>query len=401
MPLSDTAIRALKPRDKAYKVTDEKGLYLQISPSGGKLWRFKYRSPLGVERKLSIGPYPEISLKDARSRRDEAKRQLASGEDPAERKQLEKLAARLSAGNTFGTIAEAYIAKNEREGLAAATLRKRRWFLSLLARSLNNRPIADIEPITILHAVKPFEAAKNDEKAHRTLEFIGQVFRYAVANQLVATDPTRDLRGALTRRRTKHLAAITEPKAVGQLLRAIEGYDGQPLSKIALQLSPHVFLRPGELRQGEWSEVDFEVAVWKIPAEKMKGRQEHAVPLSSQAKALLEDARTISGGQKFIFPSIQTFKRPMSENTINGALRRLGYSGDQMTAHGFRAMASTLLNESGLFSADAIERSLAHKDRDSIRAAYHRGQHWNERVKMAQWWSDYLDGLSYNPAHLE
>jgi integrase len=225
------------------------------------------------------------------------------------------------------------------------------------------------------------------------LQFVGQVFRFAIANQLAKTDPTRDLRGALSSRKPKHHAAILEPKRVGELLRAIDGYLGQPITLLALQLSPYVFVRPGELRKAEWTEIDLEAAVWRIPASKMKGRQEHAVPLSTQAVALLRQAQEVTGDGKFVFPSLRSGANPMSENTVNAALRRLGFTGDEMTAHGFRAMASTLLNESGMWSPDAIERALAHKDKDIVRAAYHRGAHWQERVEMAQWWADYLDTL--------
>ena len=262
-----------------------------------------------------------------------------------------------------------------------------------MRKRLGARPISEIEPYEILDAVRPFEASKNDEKAHRTLQFIGQVFRYAVANQIAKSDPTRDLRGALSSRRPKHHAAILEPAKVGELMRAIEGYDGQPITQFALRLSPYVFVRPGELRRAEWSEIDLEAAVWRIPAAKMKGRQEHAVPLAKQSLAILKETQALTGDGQFVFPSIRTPRNPMSENTINAALRRLGFGKDEMTAHGFRAMASTLLNESGKWSSDAIERALAHKDKDHIRAAYHRGAHWEERVKMAQWWADYLDQL--------
>jgi integrase len=219
------------------------------------------------------------------------------------------------------------------------------------------------------------------------------VFRYAVANQLVARDPTRDLRGALTTRRPKHLAAILEPKRAGELLRAIDGYVGQPTTLLALKLSPLVFVRPGELRRAEWCEIDLDAAIWRIPAAKMKGRMEHVVPLSRQAVEILKQAKFVSGHTSYVFPSLRSPKAPMSENTVNAGLRRLGFTGDEMTAHGFRAMASTFLNESGKWSPDAIERALAHKDRDSVRAAYHRGAHWKERVEMAQWWADYLDRL--------
>jgi integrase len=393
MPLSETAIRALKPRDKAYKVADEKGLYLQVTPSGGRLWKLKFRTKAGTEKKLSLGSYPDVSLKDARESRDQSRRLLAGGTDPAEKKRRDKHAAKISAANSFSAVAKAYIEKNRRDGLAEATINKREWFVKLVEKSLGHRPVTEIAPFEILEAVRPFEAAKNDEKAHRTVQFIGQVFRYAVANQIAPSDPTRDLRGALASPKSKHLAAILEPKKAGELLRAIDGYEGQPVTRIALQLSALVFVRPGELRRAEWTEIDFEAAIWRIPGEKMKARLEHIVPLSRQAIALLRDAQGLTGDGRYVFPSIRTPLRPMSENTVNGALRRLGFTGDEMTAHGFRAMASTLLNESGKWSADAIERALAHKDRDSIRAAYHRGAHWAERVEMAQWWANYLNTL--------
>jgi integrase len=394
-------MRNVKPKAKPYKLADEKGLFLLVQPSGGMLWRFKYRidgrdaagAPKRVEKKLGLGIFPEVPLKDARDRRDEARALLAKGIDPAEQKRRDKLAAKAGAANTFSSVAKAYIAKNARDGLADATVRKREWFLSLLEKAIGHRPIAEIAPVEVLEAVRPYEAAKNDEKAHRTLQFVGQVFRFAIANQLAPSDPTRDLRGALASRKPKHHAAILEPKRVGELLRAIDGYEGQPITRIALQLSPYVFVRPGELRRAEWSEIDLKAAVWRIPASKMKGRQEHAVPLSKQAIALLREAGALSDDGKYVFPSIRTPADPMSENTINAGLRRLGFSGDEMTAHGFRSTASTLLNESGKWSSDAIERALAHKDKDAVRAAYHRGAHWAERVEMAQWWADHLNTL--------
>lgn len=393
MPLTDSAIRTLKPRDKPYKVADEKGLYLLVSPSGGRLWKVKFRTAGGVEKKLSLGAYPDISLKEARDIRDEARSLRAKGIDPAEKKRRDKHVAKVNAANTFGAVAKAYIAKNARDGLAQATVGKREWFLRLVERKLGHRPIAEIAPFEILEAVRPYEAAKNDEKAHRTLQFIGQVFRFAVANQFATSDPTRDLRGALASRKPKHHAAILEPKKAGELLRAIDGYEGNPITRIALQLSALLFVRPGELRHAEWKEVDLEAAVWRIPAAKMKGRIEHAVPLSCKAFALFEDARRLTGHGRYVFPSIRTPALPMSENTVNAALRRLGFTGQEMTAHGFRSMASTLLNESGKWSPDAIERALAHKDKDTVRAAYHRGAHWQERVQMAEWWADNLDSL--------
>lgn len=393
MALTDSAIRALKPRERAYKVSDEKGLYLQVTPAGGRLWRMKFRAAGGAEKKLSFGSYPEISLKEARELRDGARSLVANGIDPADKKRRDKRAAKVSADNSFSAVARDYIAKNRRDGLAEATIAKREWFVRLVQRSLGERPISEIQPFEVLDAVRPFEAAKNDEKAHRTLQFIGQVFRYAVANQLAVSDPTRDLRGALANRKPKNFAAILEPKAVGELLRNIDGYEGSPLTLLALQLSPLVFVRPGELRRAEWAEIDLDGAVWRIPAAKMKARQEHVVPLSRQAVAILRQAAGLTGGGKYVFPSVRSRHDPMSENTINAALRRLGYTGSEMTAHGFRSTASTLLNESGKWSPDAIERALAHKGKDLVRAAYHRGAHWQERVLMAQWWADYLDGL--------
>lgn len=393
MALTETAIRALKPKAKAYKVADEKGLYLLVSPSGERLWRMKFRNGAGVEKKLALGSYPELKLRDARDARDTARGSLAKGIDPADQKRRDKIAAKISALNTFSAVAKAYIEKSRRDGLAAATVRKREWFLSLLQKKLGNRPIVEIEPVEVLEAVRPYEASKNDEKAHRTLLFAGQVFRFAVANQLAKVDPTRDLRGALASRKPKHFAAILDSRRVGELLRAIDGYEGYPTTKYALLFSPLVFVRPGELRHAEWPEIDLDEAVWHIPPPKMKTRLEHAVPLSRQAIAVLKEAKAFTCGGKYVFPSIRTPKSPMSENTVNAALRRLGYSGDEMTAHGFRAMASTLLNESGKWSPDAIERALAHKDKGAVRAAYHRGAHWSERVEMAQWWADYLDQL--------
>ncbi|MFP1130794.1 tyrosine-type recombinase/integrase [Asticcacaulis sp. W401b] len=401
MPIVATQIRNAKPGPKPYKLTDEKGLFLLVQPSGGMLWRMKYRidgnddegRPKRIEKKLGLGTYPEVSLKEARERRDEARRMLANGIDPAEQKQRDKHAAKVAAANTFGVVAKAYIAKNKRDGLAEATVIKREWFTRLVEKSLGHRPIGEIKPYEVLDAVRPFEASKNDEKAHRTLQFIGQVFRYAVANQLAPSDPTRDLRGALAKRSAKHHAAILDPEKAGEMLRAIDGYEGHPSTRIALQLSALLFVRPGELRRAEWSEIDVTSNVWRIPAAKMKARQEHAVPLCRRAIELFEEAKMLSGGGRYVFPSIRTPLDPMSENTVNAALRRLGFTGDEMTAHGFRAMASTLLNESNKWSPDAIERALAHKDKDTIRAAYHRGAHWAERVEMAQWWSDYLDQL--------
>ena len=401
MALTNTTIRNAKPKAKPYKLTDEKGLFLLVQPSGGMLWRFKFRidgrdeagNAKRIEKKLGLGTYPDVSLKDARDLRDDARNLLAKGTDPAEKKRRDDHVAKVSAANTFGAVARGYIDKCRREGRAPATTTKQEWLLNLLDRKLGQRPVAEIEPFELLEAVRRYETTGRTEAAHRALQFSSQVFRYAIANQLAKSDPTRDLRGALVAHKSKHHAAILEPKKAGELLRAIESYDGSPVVRIALQLSALLFVRPGELRHAEWAEIDRDGAVWRIPGEKMKGRVEHVVPLSEQALALLEQARGLTGDGRYVFPSIRTPARPMSENTVNAALRRLGYTSDEMTAHGFRAMASTLLNESGKWSVDAIERALAHKDKDAVRAAYHRGAHWQERVEMAQWWSDHFDTL--------
>ncbi len=392
MVLTDTAIRNAKPSDKPRKMFDERGLFLLVQPSGGKLWRLKYYY-LGKEKKLSIGRYPDVSLKVARERRDEARTLLANGADPASVKAEIANERREAASNTFSSIAEEYISKIEKEGREAVTIKKTRWLLSLLEPDLGNRPITEITPAELLTTLQKVESKGNLETARRMRSLSGRIFRHAVATSRGNTDPSALLRGALVAPTVTHHSAILDPVKVGELLRAIDGFSGQPLTHIALRLTPHVFVRPGELRRAEWSEFDLKRAIWTISADKMKMRDPHVVPLSKQALELLGAAHVLSAGQRYVFSSLYPGNRPMSENTINAALRRLGYSGREMTAHGFRAMASTLLNESGKWSPDAIERALAHKDANAVRGTYHRGSHWDERVEMAQWWSDYLDRL--------
>lgn len=395
MALTDVAIRNAKPRAKPFKLGDSLGLFLLVQPSGGKLWRLKYRID-GREKKLGLGTYPEVSLSEARRRRDEARELIAAGKDPSREKQRDILQARAMAGNSFAGIAEEYCDKRKRDGdkgWAPATATRSEYLLSQLRGSIGKMPINEIEPADVLEAVRKIERRGNLESARRTLQLASMVFRYAIATARLRSDPTRDLRGALTAPRVVHYGAITESKRVGELLRSIDGYEGQGLTKLAMQLAPHVFVRPGELRHAQWDEIDLEGALWTIPAAKTKMRKDHRVPLSRQAVSLFREIHAITGPVGYVFPSIRTRQRPMSENTINAGLRRLGYSSDEMTAHGFRAMASTLLNECGKWHPDAIERALAHGDSDKVRAAYHRGAHWQERVEMAQWWSDYLDQL--------
>lgn len=392
MALTDTAVRNAKARPKPYKLGDAGGLFLLVQPSGGKLWRLKYRVE-GREKKLGLGTYPDIGLAEARKRRDDARELVAAGKDPSREKQQAKHRAMTSAANTFGEIAREFINKRRREGLSKSTADKSEYYIKRMGPVIARLPIAEIGAPDLLAVLRRIEATGNYETARRVLQLAGRVFRYAVATARLASDPSRDLRGALTAPTPKHYGAIIEPKRAGELLRAIDGYDGQVLTRIAMQLSANVFVRPGELRHAEWNEIDLDAALWIIPAAKMKMRKPHHVPLSRQSVELLREVHTITGPSGYVFPSIRTRTRPMSENTINAGLRRLGFAGDEMTAHGFRAMASTLLNESGKWHPDAIERALAHGDEDKVRAAYHRGAHWKERVDMAQWWSEYLDQL--------
>ncbi len=395
MALTDVAIRNAKPRAKPYKMGDSLGLFLLVQPSGGKLWRLKYRVD-GREKKVGFGTYPDVSLSEARRRRDEAREAIAAGKDPSREKQRDKVRSLELAGDTFTLIAAEFGEKRKNDGhkaWAPATATRSEYLLSQLSGSIGRMPISQIEPADVLAAVRKIERKGKYESARRTLQLASLVFRYAVATARLKSDPTRDLRGALTSPKVTHYGAITDAARVGELLRAIDGYEGLGIAKLAMQLAPHVFVRPGELRHADWSEIDLDAAEWTIPAEKTKMRKPHRVPLSNEAVELLREVKAITGPTGYVFPSVRTRSRPMSENTINAGLRRLGYASDEMTAHGFRAMASTLLNESGKWSPDAIERALAHGDSDKVRAAYHRGAHWDERVEMAQWWSDYLDAL--------
>ncbi|MBN8842900.1 MAG: integrase arm-type DNA-binding domain-containing protein [Sphingomonadales bacterium] len=390
--LTDTAIRKAKPKDKPYKVSDSQGLYLLVNPRGSKLWRVKYRIN-GVERKLAIGSYPEITLAEARSARDAARRQLAHSIDPNFVKRQARIEAGIRASNSFSNVAQELIEKKTREGLAEPTLAKMRWFVKLLGTDFGKRPVAEITPQELLHELRKHERRGRLETANLLRAFASRVFRYSVATARAERDPAQLLIGALTTPRVKHFPAITDPVTFGALLRAIEDYQGDPAVMHALKLTPHVFQRPGEVRHMEWTEVDFGKAVWIIPEGKMKMRQPHSVPLSRQSLAILTNMRSLSGSGRYVFPSIRSRARPISENTINAALRRMGYPKDQMTAHGFRTSASSLLNESGKWNPDAIERALAHMVAGSVRRIYNQSAYWAERVEMAQWWSDYLDEL--------
>lgn len=387
-----TTVANARPQDRDYKLSDGGGLYLLVRPSGAKLWRLNYRH-LEKYRTLAFGSWPEVSLADARGRREEARRMIAAGLDPSHEQKVARAKACGEENDTFKAVAKEWIAKNEREKMAEITLSKIRWLLDMVYPKIGNRPIAKITTQEVLAVLRAVEATGRYESARRMRSVIGRVFRYAVATTRAERDPTGDLRGALTVPKPKHLAAITTPKRAGELMRAIESYTGHAITLYALRLSAHLFVRPGELRQAEWSEFDFDQSVWNIPAEKMKMRRAHRVPLSTQVTSLFEELWELTGTGRYCFPSFRTNRRPMSENTVNAALRVLAFEQAEMSAHGFRAMAATLLNESGQFHPDAIERQLAHIETNGVRRAYTRGEYWSERVTMMQFWSDELDRL--------
>jgi len=378
------------PNGKPYKLADERGLYLLVKPSG-RYWRLKYRFA-GKEKLLALGVYPDVSLADARARRDDSRRLLANGVDPGLHKQLEKTHKLAAASDTFEAIALEWLAKVSPDLSEAHAARVSRRFEADVFPWIGRRPVSEIKAPDVLAVLRRIEGRGAVQTAHRAHQNIGQVMRYAVATGRAERDPSADLRGALSVVRPKHHASITDPAAIGELLRVIQGYSGSLVTRCALQLAPLVFVRPAELRNAEWSEFDLKAGEWRIPAAKMKMRAVHIVPLSGQAVAILRELEPLTGAGRYLFPSSRGRGRPMSENTVNAALRRLGYSKEQMTGHGFRSMASTLLNEQG-YHRDAIERQLAHGERDKVRGAYNYAEHLPERRKMMQAWSDYLDAL--------
>lgn len=389
MPLTDSAIRNAKPKEKNYKLADGGGLYLLVTTKGGKWWRLDYRFQ-GKRKTLSMGVYPDVSLKSARDRRSAAKTQLADGIDPGEIRKATK--ASQSDADGFEAVAREWW--GQREPTWSKTHSSR--IILRLEKDvfpwIGHRPIGEISAPELLTVLRRIESRGALETAHRIHQSCGQIFRYAVATGRAQRDPSADLKGALPPTRQKHHASITDPKKIGELLRVIDGYEGSLVTRCALQLASLTFVRPGELRHAEWSEIDLDKAEWRIPPEKMKMRTLHIVPLSTQALAVLKEIKPLTGRGKYVFPGIRTNRRPMSENTVNAALRRLGYTKEEMTGHGFRSMASTILNEQG-WHRDAIERQLAHAERNSVRAAYNYAEHMPERIKMMQRWAEYLDKL--------
>ena len=394
MSLTDTAVRAAKPGEKTIRLFDGGGLHLEVDPKGGKWWRLKYYFN-GKEKRISLGVYPTVGLKDARERREQAKKLLSRGIDPsAERKEAKAtaVAVQREKENTFEIVAREWFDKHV-STLAPSYSKK---IFSLFERQVfpvfGGKPISEVEPTDILKAARHVEESGAVETAHRLIQLCGQLFRYAIATVRVKYDITQGLHGALPKVARQHMATITDKKRIGELLRAIDAYGGFMPVKYALRLAPLFFVRPGELQKAEWAEFDFGAAEWRIPTAKMKMKQRHIVPLSRQALSILEELLVYTGHGRFLFPSIRTDTKPIAIESMLVAVRSMGFTKEEMTMHGFRGMASTILNEQG-YNRDWIERQLAHGERNSIRAAYNYAEYLPERRKMMQEWADYLDGL--------
>lgn len=395
MKLTDSFLRNAKPGAADQKHSDGGGLYILIvAKTGAKLWRLAYRFN-GKQKTLSIGSYPLVSLREARERREDAKKLLLDGIDPGAQKQAVKASRAAEAANSFEAIAREWHSTYT-GGLTEKHQAKIMYRLEkLLFPCIGGKPIAQLEAQDILIPVREAERQGHNETAHRLVQLVGQVFRFAIATGRAKHNIAADLKDALRPVKVKHRSTIIDPKRIGALLRAIDGYEGHFSSHFALRLAPLVFLRPGELRQGEWAELNLDAKEWRIPAERMKMPEMHIVPLADQAVAILRDLRRYSGQSRFLFPSVRTDSRPISDVTLLAALRRLGYTKEEMCTHGFRGMASTLLNEQG-YNRDWIERQLAHAERDGVRAAYNYAEYLPERRRMMQEWADHLDSLKKN-----
>lgn len=390
--LSDTKLRALKPRANAYRIADTNGLCVEVRPTGSKAWRYRFRHS-GKASIITLGEYPAMSLSEARAERDKARALVKRGANPAHVAKAERAIRQEKAGNTFASVALEFIAKREKEGMGAGSVERGRRLIEKDLASIATLPIADVTAPVLLAALRRMEQRGIVESAHRARGLAGQIFRYAIATGRAERNPAADLIGALERPQTQHFASIILPSKIGELLRAIHSYQGSPVTVASLKLAPLVFVRPGELRNAEWSEIDLSKGVWDIPAEKTKMRQPHLVPLSDQAVAILRELNALTGHGKYVFPSVRSVRRSMSENTINAALRYMGFDSDTMTGHGFRAMARTVLDEELGFPIDHIEHQLAHAVKDANGRAYNRTTHLPARRKMMQAWADYLDGL--------
>lgn len=393
MALTTTAIRNAKPTSKAFKLYDEAGLFMQVTPSGGKWWRFKYRFE-GKEKLISFGTFPDVSLADARARRDAARKLLSNIPpiDPSNTRKAEKASTQLNATNSFEAIAREWLTSHMADKSESHKERLMRRFELYLFPWIGKYPIADITAPQVLENIKRVQNQNKLETAHRTLQAAGQVFRYAVQTGRAIRDITADLRGALPSPAVKHMAAFTEPQEVAELLRAIEGFTGTFTVQTALRLAPLVFVRPSELRTAKWNDIDLDAGEWRYRVSKTQ--TDHLVPLSNQAIKLLKDIQPLSGHGEFVFMGGHDPKKPMSEAAINAALKRMGYdTKTQITGHGFRAMARTILHERLKIDPHVIEHQLAHKVPDALGAAYNRTKFIEQRKVMMQQWADYLDEL--------
>jgi len=390
MALTQAQIRNTRPGDKPVRLFDGRGLYLEVAPSGGRWWRFKYRYA-GKEKRLSLGVYPDVSLKDARERCEQARKVLAAGTDPSLARKAAKAAVRQGAENSFEAVSGEWLRNHAEVWSESHRVRVERLFERDLNPWLGGRPIADISPPELLDVIRRIERRGALETAHRALGNCGQVFRYAIATGRAARDPAADLRGALPPVKGEHFAAVTDPKRVGELLRVLDGYQGTLPVRSALRLAPLVFVRPGELRKAEWAHIDLEAAEWRYTV--TKTGSDHIVPLSRQAVEILRELRPVTARSQYVFPSARSGRRPMSDNAVLGALRRAGIDKEEMSGHGFRAMARTILDEVLGFRPDLIEHQLAHAVRDPHGRAYNRTAHLPERRRMMQEWADYLDKL--------
>lgn len=390
MPLTDTALRKVKPGEKPFRLFDERGLYLEVTPNGGKWWRLKYRFE-GKEKRLSLGVYPDVGLKDARDRRDEARRLLGNGVDPSEHRKARKAAKADSAANSFEVVAREWVKAfgvTKTEKYWNGVLRR---FVRDIFPWIGERPISSISAPQLLEVIRRIEARGAVETAHRALGNCGQVFRYAVATGRADRDPSGDLKGAIPPAQGKHMAATTDPKMLSGILSAMDGYKGGLIVRCALRLAPLLFVRPGELRHAQWADIDLVAAEWRYLV--TKTQTQHIVPLSTQAVAILKEVQPLTGKGQFVFPSARSGTRPMSDNAVLAALRRLGIDKEEMSGHGFRAVARTLLDEVMGFRPDFIEHQLAHAVRDPNGRAYNRTAHLEDRRGMMQAWADYLDTL--------
>lgn len=391
--LTDAKLRALKPRDKLYRVADGNGLVIEISPSGAKFWRYRYRYG-GKATMVSLGAYPSVPLSDARSERDRIRGLLRGGANPSIVRRTERAAQAEHATSTFGAIGLELLEKRAKEGLAPQSVKRERRLIEKDLASLQDLPIEAVSAPLLLEALRKLERRGVIETAHRARAHAGRIFRYAIATGRTTRNPASDLAGALEKTKTKHLASLTEPAEIGLLLRAFDAYSGGVVTTTALKLAPLFFVRPGELRRAMWADFNLDAGEWRYTTSKTKTA--HVVPLSTQAVGLLRELYPITKRSAFVFPSMRGADRPMSENTINVALRTMGYDGKTMTGHGFRAMARTVLDEVLGFRPDLIEHQLAHAVRDPLGRAYNRTTHLAERKKMMQAWADYLDGLRLN-----